>query len=117
MTLTQGQIEKRGQAIMLAAERCAEARREHSQAEAAYRHWRATTAEDCSTRHRKFPEWRVKAFVESAPGFAAHKTAIAEAREALDICEGERTSLLAMAMLTAAMHGHNPAHWLTNAEA
>jgi hypothetical protein len=100
-----------------AGEAAAEARRELNEAELRYRHWRAITSEDVSARNRKHAEWRIKAAIESMPGFASHKRTIAEAQETFDMCVSARDALLVQAMLMTAAHGHNPAHWPIDAKA
>ena len=59
----------------------AEAERELAQADASYRAWRATFANEVCAKSKKGtpPEWRVKAKLESQPNFLTYKNGLADA--------------------------------------
>lgn len=59
----------------------AEAERELIQAEAHYRAWRATFANEVCAKSKKGtpPEWRVRTKIESQPKFLVYKDGLAEA--------------------------------------
>jgi hypothetical protein len=55
-----------------------EAKRAVTLVDAEYRQWRAQESKKLLDADPKMPEWKVKAAIESSPGFMKHKEAIAQ---------------------------------------
>ena len=81
------------------SELLARAERERLRAEALYRVWRARTTVLAAESHRKGPEWRVKAAVESDPLFEGYKEGLAKAAYNVECLKGV---VQALTVLTAA---------------